>query len=161
MLTVSQVASSSPSRWSEAEEAHARMSKDLNEAAEGLYDRAGGALKEAFWSDAHGDRARVRLSELAYTTTAMLLRAACSLLSGLDLSLGTCRNRLLRLLSQTNSYGLPVTEDGYVDLWVGTSVPIVQTSSRPSEASRSRSRTSWPMRHGSMRRPPGPSGIHG
>lgn len=101
MLTVSQVASSSPSRWSEAEEALARMSKDLNEAAEGLYDRAGGAQKEAFWSDAHGDRARVRLSELAYTTTAMLLRAACSLLSGLDLSLGTCRNRLLRLLSQT------------------------------------------------------------
>lgn len=117
MLTVNQVKDSSPDKWGDAEEALARMSKDMNEAAEGLYDRAGGMLK-GFWTDANGKRAHARVAELAgsYTVLAMLLRAACSVLTGLDLSLGTCRNTLNELLSQATEYGFSVADDGTVEL---------------------------------------------
>lgn len=117
MLTVNQVKDSSPDKWGDAEEALARMSKDMNEAAEGLYDRAGGMLK-GFWTDANGKRAYARVTELAgsYTVLAMLLRAACTVLTGLDLSLGTCRNTLNELLSQATEYGFSVADDGTVEL---------------------------------------------
>ena|GEM_PF-4662974 len=117
MLTVNQVKDSSPDKWGDAEEALARMSKDMNEAAEGLYDRAGGMLK-GFWTDANGKRAHARVTELAgsYTVLAMLLRAACTVLTGLDLSLGTCRNTLNELLSQATEYGFSVADDGTVEL---------------------------------------------
>ncbi|EPH02396.1 hypothetical protein HMPREF1531_01702 [Propionibacterium sp. oral taxon 192 str. F0372] len=117
MLTVSQVMNSNPSQWGDAEEALARMSKDMNEAADGLYNRAGGKL-ENFWTDANGKQAHTRITELAssYSVLAMLLRAACSVLTGLDLSLGTCRNTVVDLLGQAKAYGFSVAEDGSVEL---------------------------------------------
>lgn len=115
MVTVPQIVAADPSRWQTAEEALARLARDMNEAADGLYDRGAGALKD-FWPDQNGAAAQAEIRTLAagYSVLAMHFRAACSILSGVGLALTTCRSTVLDGCEEARRYGYQVGDDGFV-----------------------------------------------
>lgn len=115
MVTVHEVRACDPESWGTlCEELHT-LATDMDEAAEGLYHRGAGRLKDN-WADAVGAKAKDEIKELAasYEIVGIQLRSARSVISGLELTFGACKRSIDEWLAVCERDGLSVDDEGRV-----------------------------------------------
>lgn len=115
VLPVSVLLNANPQAWVSLEETLAHLAKDMDEAAEGLYARGTGALPDA-WADAVGELAKTEFIALAasFEIVGIQLRSACSVLSGMAVTMITCRRETEQWMDAASWKQCTVADDGMI-----------------------------------------------
>lgn len=137
LLTVGVVQSGRPEAWLGLEESLAHLSRDMNEAALGLHDRGSGALADS-WADAVGELAGAEFKALAagYEIVAIQLRAVCSVLSGLGVTLTGCQREVADWVTACSLKGCTWSDDGGVTPPLDAPVGLIDWAAAAQQALR-------------------------